>query len=404
MKTIQKFLFLLLFSLTVFGCKENKSSNDYLRKVLNNLEKIESATYFATHKGWMPGDTIPYFVIQRFYKEYNNPSDTTIGASYIWFDANDTTQFKYCYNGNISALTYHDKKVTLINDFSSNRFPFRQVPPPFFNYTKSIIRYALEPNDSITLSSKDSDDLYYLKIVINKSRQVEFFGKAYDFPCEPFNSNGTSIYELWISKSNNLPYKIRREMSHQTTDFSCSNVKINQLSIKDFNVYDYFPPDYTIKKYGEKTSEAPKPELIGKKAPDWILQDGNGQKVSLADFRSKVLIINFTGIGCGHCMESIPFLKGLKERYSSNDVDIVAIENWKKPLHSLLFYADKNNLNYKFVSANDEVATNYYQTSGGVPVFIILDKQRIVRKVINGYEKSVTDKEITDAINLFLPE
>ena len=69
MKTIQKFLFLLLFSLTVFGCKENKSSNDYLRKVLSNLEKIESTNYYQTSGG------VPVFIIldkQRIVRKVIN--------------------------------------------------------------------------------------------------------------------------------------------------------------------------------------------------------------------------------------------------------------------------------------------------------------------------------------------
>ena len=36
--------------------------------------------------------------------------DSTIGASYVSLDANDTTKMDFYYDGNIRALTYHDNK------------------------------------------------------------------------------------------------------------------------------------------------------------------------------------------------------------------------------------------------------------------------------------------------------
>ena len=63
-------------------------------------------------------------------------------------------------------------------------------------------------------------------------------------------------------------------MSHQISANICSDVVLNQLSMADFNLYDYLPQDYEIRKYGEKgkTTQLSARELIGKKAPDWMLK------------------------------------------------------------------------------------------------------------------------------------
>lgn len=53
--------------------------------------------------------------------------------------------------------------------------------------------------------------------------------------------------------------------------------------------------------------------MTGKKAPDWTLTDMKGQKVSLSGIKSKVILLQFTGIGCGPCKISIPFLNRLKK-------------------------------------------------------------------------------------------
>jgi len=42
--------------------------------------------------------------------------------------------------------------------------------------------------------------------------------------------------------------------------------------------------------------------------------------------------------------------------------------------------------------------TKSYQIQS-IPVFLILDKDRVIRKIIRGYGLGTTDKEIRDAIN-----
>lgn len=75
----------------------------------------------------------------------------------------------------------------------------------------SIINYALTTKDSIQTELTDLEEEYYFKLTINEDKQVEFFGQAYYMPDNPYDwGETTSIYELWISKSDNLPYKYRR--------------------------------------------------------------------------------------------------------------------------------------------------------------------------------------------------
>ena len=68
--------------------------------------------------------------------------DSTIGASYVSLDANDTTKLEFCYDGNIRVLPYHENKKLAIDDFTFRPLPFRLVSPPFFNHAKNIIRYS----------------------------------------------------------------------------------------------------------------------------------------------------------------------------------------------------------------------------------------------------------------------
>lgn len=403
MKSILLSVISFLLVMNVCG-KNDVDMRTYLKKVLSNLDKVESASYHEQSQSWQPGDTTAITNSFRFIKEYTNPSDSTIGASYVALNAKDTMRFEFGYDGKVKMISFHEHKGIMIDDFTTRKLPFRLVGPPFFCYSRNIIGYALSTGDSITTEWKDLGEAYYFKLVIHEDRQVEFFGKAYYIPKPPFDlGDPTSIYELWINKSDDLPYKVRREMSHQISANICSDVVLNQLSMADFNLYDYLPQDYEIRKYGEKgkTTQLSARELIGKKAPDWMLKDMYENPVSLSNLKSKVLLVNLTGIGCGACHASIPFLNGLKEKFNADEFEVVSIETWGRKPHSLRTYADKNQINYRFL-CGDEGIVKSYRTYGAAPFFFILDQDRVVRKVIQGYGMEKTDKEITDAIKVLL--
>lgn len=220
---------------------------EYLKKVLDNLEQIKSATYKVESEVWNPGDTIPSSIRKYIVKEFDDPADSTIGASFVNLGTDDGKEFQFGYNGEVRVLVNHAVKEIKIDNFTTRPLPFRPLTPPFFNYCKNIVRYALETEDSIVTTLEDCGDYFYFKLVINEDTQVEFFGKAYHMPPPPFYVEPTSIYELWIHKSNGLPYKKRRAMSHNISVETCCNVEINKETIDRFDVFDYVPQGYETK-------------------------------------------------------------------------------------------------------------------------------------------------------------
>lgn len=397
--------FLLMISILVLGmsfilinsCKIDNNKNDYLRKVLDNLAQIKSATYFTTSSGYAPGDTSAYGTSYHYIKEYNNPFDSTIGASYVKLLQEDTTKMTFCYDGNMRAIVYEDEKIMVIDNFEVRPLPFRPLNPPFFNYTKSIIKYILETGDSISMEFEEFEDSVRLSLTVFEDKQVEFFGKAH-YIDNPYNfGDKISKYEIWINKSNDLPYRVRREMSHDISVQTCRNVEFNKNKIDDFNASDYFPSDYTIHQYRIRSKTTVKNDLLGKVAPDWVLKDANSCIISLKELKSKVLMIQFTSVSCGPCRASIPFLKQLASDYKKEEFDFVAIESFNRNSNVLNNYQNRNDFDYKFLISTKDVTKSYSIKS--VPVFFILDEKRVIRKVINGYGEGSTDKEIRNIIN-----
>jgi thiol-disulfide isomerase/thioredoxin len=397
MKKTTLFAILILSSTIIFG----QSKNDYLKNVLNNLEKVESATYNNTGEGWAPYDTIASGIMNYFTKEYNNPLDSTIGASYVSLLQQDTTQMTFCYDGKMRAIVYKEDREIVIDSFKVKRFPFRPFSPPFFNYTKSIIKYALETKDSISIKMEEKKDVIYFCLTIFKDQQVEFFGKAFYMEKNPYDfGEPTSKYEIWIDKSTDLPFKVRREMSHDISVETVSNVSLNKIKNSKFKAADYFQPDYKLVAHSTQNQNRKENKWIGKKAPDWTLLDTNNKVQSLNGLKSKVVMIQFTSVSCGPCRASIPFLNRLTSAYNKKDFDFVAIECSTNSLRALQFYQNKNAINYKFLKSTKAVLKDYEITY--FPVFFILDENRVIRNATSGYGEITTDKKIKDAIDELL--
>ena len=65
--------------------------------------------------------------------------------------------------------------------------------------------------------------------------------------------------------------------------------------------------------------------LQGKAAPDFTLEDLNGKKLSLADYKGKALLINFWATWCAPCKIETPWLVELRNQYAPQGFEIIAI-------------------------------------------------------------------------------
>lgn len=378
-------------------------AQEYLREVLSKLESVKSATYDLYSEGWMAGDTLPSSVSKVFVEEYRNPQDTTIGSSFLEWDSEDKTRFESGYDGAVSVYMNRYQKTAEVNDFSNQFFPVRLIQPPFFNYVTSIIRYTLETKDNVTREVKETEKEYYLKLTIDEGVEVEFFGKPFHFPEMSFMADPIMVFEIWIDKETGLPYKYKRELYGSNSGIDeCSNVKLNTLPDKNFDLYALVPEGYELVRMGEKNKYDEEPfKLVDKPAPDWTAVNMQGDSVSLSSLKGKVMLLNLTGIGCGVCQLAIPFLNELDKRFDKDKFQLVAIDSWGKPLVNVRNYISRHQIGYTFLSGNEQVVIDY-KTGGFVPFFFLLDENLVIRKIIKGYAKGTTEKKIIDAIEELL--
>jgi thiol-disulfide isomerase/thioredoxin len=386
---------LFLLVVLTHSCRVESDVNSYLKRVINSISQIESATYSSTVSGSIPGDTLKCVTYSRQTEEYFNPSDTTIGSIFTVVQQDATHKASWVYDGNAKIFMDWNEKTISIDSFKIARYPFRPVMPPFYNYTKSIIQYAIDTKDSIEVELIDLTDTVLFRLTVF-GKSLEFFGKP--FYNDTRYTEPLSKYDIWINKSDNLPYKYKRNLVSTINWESIENVVLNHNKIGEFEVSKYIPDGFTLQT--KKNRNEGIIDLTNKEAPQLELIDPDNNPFSLNNLPSKVILIQFTGIGCGFCHLSVPFLNNLINEYEESDLGLIAVETWNNDPEIIKRYISNNNITYHYLRATDE-NKRQYQISG-VPVFFILDENRIIRKVIKGYSKDSTDKEIRDAIDALI--
>lgn len=381
------------------SCNQELTQEEYLKKVLANVEKIKVAEYEITEKVKAPYEKKWNRIFQVKKIEHDNPADTTLGFSCV----EDVKEEKriLVYDGTLAVTVDNNDKTVTVKDFQDKRsksFPHRPYWPPFFNYVKSLMRYMLTTTDSIQLVREETEEDYIYKLSIYEDQQVEFFGRDYKTPKSPFSlgeEDEYSFYTLWIRKADALPYRYLREMSHQVQDITCRLTTWSDQPAKEAIVAtDYIPKEgyevhYVGKEEQKKEGRSFEEQLVGKPAPGWALKDIDGKDVSLKSLRGKPTIINLTGLGCGPCALSYPELVEMSKRFN-----VVSIEAWGNKVQSLIDYVEHHKITYPFLPGNEDVLNAYVDGNRGVPVYFYLDKNHIIQKVDRGYKLGMIGQSV----------
>ncbi|UCD06262.1 MAG: TlpA family protein disulfide reductase [candidate division WOR-3 bacterium] len=131
-------------------------------------------------------------------------------------------------------------------------------------------------------------------------------------------------------------------------------------------------------------------KFVNKRSPRWEARDFSGKKHSLDDYRGRVLLLDFWYRACPWCIRAMPTIKRLAQYFRDKDFSILGI-NTDKDRSDAIFVLEKMNLPY--VNLEGRNLIKHYDVTS-YPTFIIIDKQGLVRRIIIGYEPSLTDKLI----------
>ena len=111
-------------------------------------------------------------------------------------------------------------------------------------------------------------------------------------------------------------------------------------------------------------------------APSFELSSLNGEKIKLADFRGKVVFINFWATWCVPCKTEMASMEKLYQRFKGKDFEMFAI-SIDKDISPIKPYLDKYNLTFPvLLDTNNAVKIKYKFI--GTPATYIVGKDGII--------------------------
>lgn len=127
-----------------------------------------------------------------------------------------------------------------------------------------------------------------------------------------------------------------------------------------------------------------------KEIPELELFNLDREKIQKENFSGKVLLLNFTFIGCSQCVLKKPYVEMLKNRYLNNpNVKIYDVylgsTNSETQIKKFL---KKNPVNYDVLFDSEDKMANYFEYNGAPHEVLILPNQQIIR-VMAGFNSDI---------------
>jgi peroxiredoxin len=128
---------------------------------------------------------------------------------------------------------------------------------------------------------------------------------------------------------------------------------------------------------------------------NFTFKDVNNRKVSLSDFKGKVIILNFWATWCVPCKAEIPGFIGLQMKYGGRGLQVIGL-SVDDPAGTAKKYADDMKMNYPVLLAEGkEEILKAYDPIPSIPVSVVVGRDgKICAKHVGIAPMNVFEKEI----------
>lgn len=136
---------------------------------------------------------------------------------------------------------------------------------------------------------------------------------------------------------------------------------------------------------------------IGKQAPDFSLDDTEFNTLSLADYKGKVIILNFFATWCPPCRAEIPDFIDMQSEYASRGVAFIGVSNERTG--TLREFVSRMGINYPVLEDSARQAFTRYGPIRGVPMTFVIGKDMKIYKIyIGARSRETIEQDIKDLL------
>jgi len=145
-------------------------------------------------------------------------------------------------------------------------------------------------------------------------------------------------------------------------------------------------------------SSEPSEARVGQPAPDFQLQNLDGQPISLNDLKGKPVLLNFWSTRCPPCVHEMPFLQEIYDEWSGKGLMLIAI-NVGEGSSTVKGFMQNRNLSLP-VLLDTELAVAQKYNITGIPTTFFIDTDGVIQeKVIGAFpNKAEIEKRLSKIV------
>lgn len=132
-------------------------------------------------------------------------------------------------------------------------------------------------------------------------------------------------------------------------------------------------------------------------ASNFILTDINGKRLTLSDYRGRVVLLDFWAVDCGGCIREIPWYVEFDQKYRSKGLSLIGLDMYGESPDYIRSFMSKSHMEYSIAVGNGAIRKQFHAEE--LPMTLLIDKQgRIALSHVGIVDKTIFERDIQELL------
>lgn len=364
MKTI---IYTLLLAISPFFLSAQKSS-EIIQSVRDQQKRINYLSYDLKRTDTI-GNVIRHMNGRAIYEK--NVLDTVFGFKF-WAEKEGDPISKF-YDGKVG---YSIDKLGKTYETTISNSGFKNLLMGGGGHMIVPDLIKLNTNGASKIELKEEEKHFILKIIYPDLDQYDVTNR---------------FKEIYVDKITFLPNSVREHQESykriQDLYYEITNVKID----KDADRYNFSKPEF-LARYNHlipQKTKNPIYDLIGKAMPSFKLKDFKNNWFDSENFKNKVVLLDFWEVWCGPCIESMPKIETLHNKYASKGLLILGVVNDPENIEASRNIIKKSALSFPTLIGNEKIKQAFKLNT--IPLYMLVDRKGTIIFISEGYSEIIEE-------------
>jgi thiol-disulfide isomerase/thioredoxin len=283
----------------------------------------------------------------------------------------------------VNRESIYDGKTGFTVDHERKQFDVESDPVMLLHFTdnhggqvllQDLVR--IDTSGTKRMALREDATFYYLLLSLEDIKQYDVI-----------NRTKTLIIDKKLMLPLGMIHRQETLGKIQCLDYRIISIQVNDPSL----VYDFsakrYPDEYT-----RETRKLNKQlfALKGKKMPGFLTTDFHGRNFSPEQIKGKLVLLDFWEVWCGPCIESMPKVQQLYEKYKSKGLEVYGIVHEKEYLETAKQLIGKKKIGFPMLLGTETSSKSFSIVA--VPTYILINKAGDIVMISEGFSPSIEEE------------